>query len=38
MAVDTPKANGLKTAVDIIVAPKEALESIASRPHGAGRF
>jgi hypothetical protein len=28
MAVDTPKANGLKTVVDTIVAPKEAFESI----------
>lgn len=28
MAVDTPKANGLKTIVDTIVAPREAFESI----------
>lgn len=28
MAVDTPKANGLKTVVDTIIAPKEAFEAI----------
>ncbi len=32
MAVDTPKANGLKTVVDTIVAPKEAFESIRIAP------
>jgi hypothetical protein len=32
MAVDTPKANGLKTIVDTIVAPKEAFESIRVAP------
>jgi hypothetical protein len=32
MAVDTPKANGLKTVVDTIVAPKEAFESIRVAP------
>jgi hypothetical protein len=32
MAVDTPKANGLKTIVDTIVAPKEAFESIRIAP------
>lgn len=35
MAIDTtaaPKANGLKTALDIVIAPKEALESIRVAP------
>ncbi len=32
MAVDTPKANGLKTVVDTIVSPKEAFESIRRAP------
>jgi hypothetical protein len=32
MAVDTPKANGLKTVVDTIVAPKEAFEAIRIAP------
>ncbi len=32
MAVDTPKANGLKTVVDTVVAPKEAFESIRVAP------
>jgi hypothetical protein len=32
MAVDTPKANGLKTIVDTIIAPKEAFESIRIAP------
>lgn len=32
MAVDTPKANALKTVVDTIVAPKEAFESIRVAP------
>lgn len=32
MAVDTPKANGFKTVVDTIVAPKEAFESIRVAP------
>jgi hypothetical protein len=35
MALDstaTPKANGLKTAIDIVIAPKEALEAIRVSP------
>ncbi|HTA39909.1 MAG TPA: hypothetical protein VK760_12575, partial [Candidatus Acidoferrales bacterium] len=35
MAIDsteTPKANGLKTAIDIVIAPKEAFESIRVSP------
>jgi len=32
MAVDPPKANGLKTVVDTIVAPKEAFESLRVAP------
>jgi hypothetical protein len=35
MAIDspeTPKANGLKTAIDIVIAPKEAFESIRVAP------
>jgi Yip1 domain len=32
MAVDTPQANGLKTVVDTIVAPKEAFASIRVAP------
>ena len=31
MAIDsteTPKANGLKTAIDIVIAPKEAFEAL----------
>ncbi len=33
MAVESPaKSNGLKTAIDIIIAPKEALEAIRSQP------
>src|SRR5580698_2361229 len=35
MAIDstaTPKANGLKTAIDIVIAPKEAFESLRVSP------
>lgn len=32
MAVDTPKANGLKTVIDTIVAPKDAFDAIRVAP------
>ena len=31
-STETPKANGLKTAIDIVIAPKEALESLRVSP------